>query len=588
MQIRMSLLIVSFIYLMLTYIVYFSKSRIISKENSVYEKLLAITPIGLLLEIGCNITALYEINDIISNIVARLYLIFIMLWLSIFSLYIFTITIFKNINLINYKKSKLRKIIIIGIIFFCILLIFLPINFLLENNFAYLGGLGIIALLLFSFILIIIDIIIFVKYFKSMTLKEKFPMLMLLIFIVGLLIVYNIAPQVQIISSSFAFITVIMYFTIENPDKKLLEEIQISKRLADSANEEKSMLIFNMMNDIKNIASDISNSSEMILGNNNLEKNKFFARKIISSNNKLYYMANDIYNIDMIDNLNIKKLITKYNIKILLKEIIIKNENRFNEKNISFRYNIDNNIPDSLYGDSLNLKQVLNIILDNSYKYTEKGFVELTVNSILKHDIIRLIIKIEDSGIGIKTEDIDKCFNNNSNKEKNLYKAKKIINLLGGNLLITSEYKKGTIVTIILDQKINISKKNDNYNKYLDAKKILFVDDTASSIKLITKLLTKYNINIDTVNLGKIALDKIREGEKYDLIILDEEMPYLNGEKVMRKLKSIKNFNIPVILFTKNKNILFEEKYKKIGFTDYILKPIDKNDLIEKINKYTN
>ena len=290
----------------------------------------------------------------------------------------------------------------------------------------------------------------------------------------------------------------------------------------------------------------------------------------------------------MIDNLNIKKLITKYNIKILLKEIIIKNENRFNEKNISFRYNIDNNIPDSLYGDSLNLKQVLNIILDNSYKYTEKGFVELTVNSILKHDIIRLIIKIEDSGIGIKAEDIDKCFNNNSNKEKNLYKAKKIINLLGGNLLITSEYKKGTIVTIILDQKINISKKNDNYNKYLDAKKILLVDDTASSIKLITKLLTKYNININTVNLGKIALDKIREGEKYDLIILDEEMPYLNGEKVMRKLKSIKNFNIPVILFTKNKNILFEEKYKKIGFTDYILKPIDKNDLIEKINKYTN
>lgn len=586
MQIRMTLLIVSFIYLMLTNIVYFSKSRISNTENTVYEKLLSITPIGLLLEIGCNITALYEVNNITSNIVARLYLIFIMVWLSMFTLYIFTITIFKDKDLIKYRKSKLRKIVIIGTAFLSILLIFLPIDFVLKKDSAYLGGIGIIVLLLISFLLIIIDIITFIKHFKNMTFKEKVPMLMLLIFIVGLLLVNNIAPQIQIISSSFAFITVIMYFTIENPDKKLLEEIHTTKKLADSANEEKSMLIYNMMSDIKSIASDINKSSEIILSSNNIEENRFFAREIISSNNKLYSMANNIYNIDMLDNINIKTVKTKYNIKLLLKDVVRKNKIKFNEKNISFRFNIDSNLPDSLYGDNISLKQVLNTILDNSYKYTEKGFVELSVNTIFKHDIARLIIKIEDSGIGIKAEDIDKCINKHPDKEDSLYGARKIINLLGGNLLISSEYNKGTIITIILDQKIDTSKKDNKYNNYLDDKKILIIDDNTSSIKLITKILSKCNVNIDSESTGKIALDKIRKETKYDLILLDEEMPYISGEVVMKKLKNIKNFSTPVILLTKNKSIPYTEEYKESGFIDYILKPIDKDDLIEKINKY--
>lgn len=586
MQIRMTLLIVSFIYLMLTNIVYFSKSRISNTENTVYEKLLSITPIGLLLEIGCNITALYEVNNITSNIVARLYLIFIMVWLSIFTLYISTITTFKDKDLIKYRKSKLRKIVIIGTAFLSILLIFIPIDFVLEKDSAYLGGIGIIVLLLISFLLIIIDIITFIKHFKNMTFKEKVPMLMLLIFIVGLLLVNNIAPQIQIISSSFAFITVIMYFTIENPDKKLLEEIHTSKKLAVSANEEKSMLIYNMMSDIKNIASDINKSSEIILSSNNIEENRFFAREIISSNNKLYSMANNIYNIDMLDNINIKTVKTKYNIKLLLKDVVRKNKIKFNEKNISFRFNIDSNLPDSLYGDNISLKQVLNTILDNSYKYTEKGFIELSVNTIFKHDIARLIIKIEDSGIGIKAEDIDKCINKHPDKEDSLYGARKIINLLGGNLLISSEYNKGTIITIILDQKIDTSKEEDKYNNYLDDKKILIIDDNTSSIKLITKILSKCNVNIDSESTGKIALDKIRKETKYDLILLDEEMPYISGEVVMKKLKNIKNFSTPVILLTKNKSIPYTEEYKESGFIDYILKPIDKDDLIEKINKY--
>ena len=585
MQIRITFLIVSFIYTMLTSIVYFSKNRINNSENAVYEKLLSITPIGLLLEIGCNVTAIYKMNDLVSSIISRLYLIFILVWLTTFTLYILTITKYKGDKLTEYKNSKIRKSIIIGSIFSILLLIFLPIDFVLEKNSAYLGGIGIVFLLAITFLLIILDFILFIKYFKNMTFREKVPMLLLLLLIGGLLLVNNIAPEIQIISSSFALITVIMYFTIENPDKKLLEEIHMSKKIADSANEDKSMLIYNMMNEVKSIASDINKSSEVILNSNNLEENRFFAREIISSNNKLYSMANNIYNIDVIDDINVKTVKNKYNIKLLLKEVISKNKELFEDKDISFRFNIDSNLPNTLYGDSINLKNVLNTIIGNSYKYTDKGYVELSVNAIFKKDIVRLIIKIEDSGIGIKAEDLDKCLNKNTKDQNSLYGARKTINIMGGNLLISSEYNKGTIVTIILDQKIYTNNK-DNYDNYVNNKKILIIDDNNSSIKLISKILDKHNILYDSSNLGKEALDRIRKGDKYDLILLDEDMPYMNGISVMNKLNKIKGFDTKVILLTKNSNIIYDDIYKDSGFSDYIIKPIDKDDLMNKINKY--
>lgn len=585
MQIRITLLIVSFIYTMLTSIVYFSKNRINNSENAVYEKLLSITPIGLLLEIGCNITAIYKMNDLVSSIISRLYLIFILVWLTTFTLYILTITKYKGDKLTEYKNSKIRKSIIIGSISSTLLLIFLPIDFILEKNSAYLGGMGIVFLLAITFLLIILDFILFIKYFKNMTFREKVPMLLLLLLIGGLLLVNNIAPEIQIISSSFALITVIMYFTIENPDKKLLEEIHMSKKIADAANEDKSMLIYNMMNEVKSIASDINKSSEVILNSNNLEENRFFAREIISSNNKLYSMANNIYNIDVIDDINVKTVKNKYNIKLLLKEVISKNKELFEDKDISFRFNIDSNLPNTLYGDSINLKNVLNTIIGNSYKYTDKGYVELSVNAIFKKDIVRLIIKIEDSGIGIKAEDLEKCLNKNTKDQNSLYGARKTINIMGGNLLISSEYNKGTIVTIILDQKIYTNNK-DNYDNYVNNKKILIIDDNNSSIKLISKILDKHNILYDSSNLGKEALDRIRKGDKYDLILLDEDMPYMNGINVMNKFSKIKGFDTKVILLTKNSNIIYDDIYKDSGFCDYIIKPIDKDDLMNKINKY--
>lgn len=578
----------SLLYSSLLMIAYFSKDRIKTPENKIYSRLIIINFIGIILEIFCTIFAGYAKENIIFYIILnKLFLIGLIVWGAVFGSYVFLISSVKKNEeeLKKYMKNVLRLYITL-IIIIAVLVAVLPVYFNYRNNYVmYSYGPAVNVVYSGIFITIFLTIICLIKNFKNIISKKYLPIYAYLF--VGTIITFiqKMMPELLLAITMDTFITVIMYFTIENPDKKLLQEIHASKKMADEANEEKSMLIYNMMGEIKDIAKDINISSNNILDSNNIEENKYYAREIISSNNKLYNMSDKIYNIDKIELNKIKTVKTKYNIKLLLKEIVSMYKTKIEAKNIEFRINIDNNLPVSLYGDSINLKKALSTIIDSSYNNTKEGFIELSVNTIIKHDVCRLIIKIEDSSIGIKTEEIEEL-----NTEGNIYNAKKLIAALGGTLLLTSRYNEGTIVTIILDQKINITNKKEkkDYTKYLDNKKILLVDDNESSLKLINKILTKYHIKVETTNLGKKALDKIRKGSKYDLILLDEEMPYMNGEEVLKKLKEIKGFNTKVLLLTKNNNIEYTEEYKENNFDDYILKPIDKNTLIEKINILVN
>ena len=583
------LTIISFFYNVLLMIAYFSKDKIKTLENKVYSKLIIINFIGIILELFCTIFAGYAEDYLMFyTILNKLFLIELTVWCSVFSIYVFLISSNKEKNQLKLYLKKVTMFHIIIDIITMILIFVLPIQFNINTLGYVMYSYGPSVNIVFgsSTLYIILMVTCLVKNFKNIKSKKYLPIYVYMVIGVLVGIIQKLYPEILAFTSMEAFITVIMYFTIENPDKKLLEEAHISKKIADAANEDKSMFIYNMMNDVKNIARDINKSSEEILNSNDIEENKYFARKIISSNNKLYSMANDIYNIDVIDDINVKTISNKYNIKVLLKEIVRRNKKLFEDKGINFRYSIDSNLSNTLYGDSINLKNVLNTILGNSYKYTNRGYVELSADAIFKNDIARLVIKIEDSGVGIRAEELDKCLNKNTKDQNSLYGARKIINMMGGNLLISSEYNKGTTVTIILDQKIVIDNDKDNYDSYVNNKKILIVDDDNSNIKLIGKILDKHNILYDSSTLGKKALDRIRKGDKYDLILLDEDMPYMNGISVMNKLSKIKGFDIKVILLTRNNSIKYDEVYKDSGFSDYIIKPIDKDDLVNKINKW--
>ena len=306
------------------------------------------------------------------------------------------------------------------------------------------------------------------------------------------------------------------------------------------------------------------------------------AREIKYDISKFNTMTNDILDVSNIDASNIKIYNTKFNIKLIIKGLVSIYKEKCQEKGLEFRTDIASDIPEYLYGDSINLKKVMITLLDNAIKYTNNGYVELNVNFVKKIDICRLIISIEDSGIGIKPEELDTIFYkkkeelNRNNLKNNLYTAKKIITMMEGTIIANSDYNKGTTMKIVLDAKIVPTKENV-YIKEYDNKKILLVDDSETCEKIIKKLLRGSNITIERTEYGKYCLDKIRSKEKYDLILIKDELKPLDGYTIMTKLQEIRNFNIPCILLTKNTNVEYDDSYQKYGFKDYIIKSNDKN-----------
>ena len=571
--------IASLFYSVLLMIAYFSKDKIKTPENKVYSKLIIVNFIGIILEIFCTIFAGYAKDNIMYyTILNKMFLVYLVVWCSVFGVYVFLISSKKEDKALKkYMKSVINTYLIFDIVL-ALLIFILPVEFK-YNDYGYVMysyGKAAKVVYISSFMSIGVMIACLIKNFKNIKNKKYLPIYIYLLFGILTTVVQNRIPELLLATTMETFVTIIMYFTIENPDKKLLEAIHKSKKTANDANLEKSMLVYNMMSEVKQIATDVNRYSNIILNSTNLEETKFFAREIIAANSRLYTMSNKIYNIDEIEVKKIKTINTKYNIKLVLKEIITIYKKKLQDKNINFRINIDNNIPNSLYGDSINLKEALNILMTKTYKDTEKGFIELSVSSISKYDIARIIIKIEASN--------NKIINNDLEQDKDISKAREILSAIGGSV-ITTNNTNGNTITIILDQKINKKELplEDKYDKYLNNKKILVVDDNEASLKLIEKILTKYNIKVETVSLGKLALDKIRKKEKYDLILVDEEMPYIDGEELMYKLNKIEGFNIKVILLTKNNNVIYDDYYKDKGFSDYILKPIDKRELINKI-----
>ena len=385
-----------------------------------------------------------------------------------------------------------------------------------------------------------------------------------------------------------------MYFTIENPDMKVIEEIHRAKEISDNANEEKTMFLYNMTNEIRGITRDINKEADIILDETDNKKIDIevidnSAREIKGSTARFTTMTNEILDVSNMDGASIRVYDEKYNIRLILDSLISIYKKKCNSKNISFRSNISSDIPKYLYGDGINLKKILDILLDNSVKYTDNGYVELDVNTITKNDMVRLIINIEDSGIGIDSEKLGSLFVNKKDyKEDNydlndtLYNVKKIITMMGGTIIPNSTYGKGTNMKIILDQKLVIdNNKLDEYEKRIDKKDILYV---GSDGKLINKLLKGKEVDLEIIELGKEALDKIRGNKRYDLILLEDDIKPLSGFVIMKKLLMIKSFNTKVILLTGNNE--YKDSYKEYGFSDVILKPIDEEIFNNIIDKY--
>ena len=591
-------LIEAIVYSMLLMTVYFRKKVFKSKENKVYSILVVVSFFELIVEFILDFVGpMYKEIPNVSYFVARLFSFGVELWITILLCYVLFVCL-------SIKKKEryipvVRNIAIVLMIIFTTLNFILPLNFKYDGYIAYTYGPSVNIIYLSAFLYSFIGIIALIRNIKNIKDKRFFPILIFLI--VGGIASYiqYMNPGLLLATPIHAFITFLMYFTIENPDVKMIEEYHKAKEISDNANEDKTMFLYNMTNDIRLITKDINYNTDAAINemsNKKLDKDLVndYLMAIKENTARFTTMTNEILDVDSIDSASIKVYDDKYNIKLLLKKIVTLYSDECSKKGLTFRSDIASDLPEYLYGDNLGLKNVLISILDNSIKYTKEGYIELNVNTIIKNNIARLIITIEDSGVGISPDEMDSIFYkrkeeiDGSNMKSNLFTARKLITLMGGTIIPSSNYGNGTTMKIVLDQKI-VEEANEKYNKYesfYDEKKILLVDDNISTEKIISKLIRDTNIKLDYVSLGKEALDKIRGKEKYDLILLDEVMDPLDGVTVMKKFKDIRNFKTNVILLTRNNEYEYNEEYLKYGFSGYLLKPISKDKLFEIIDKY--
>ena len=576
-------------------IMYFIRKHINSNEAKIFSKILFSNLLGLMLELMCiYMSNKFSPTSLPAIIFTRAYLIYLITYLLFMTLYNYVLcyTTEKQKKLEHYKKLRNISYTIYAV---CVVMCMaLP----LQTEKGYAIGPAVNFVYLCSTICINVWFIPMIKNRKIIEHKKFVPLYIFILLIIIVAIIQRIYPQATLITIVEFLIVFIMYHTIENPDMKMLDEVHKAKVISDNANEEKTLFLYNMTNEIRGITKDIDKETDNILDETDnkkidIEEINNSARNIKGSTAKFTTMTNEILDISSIDSASVRIYNEKYNIKRLLKELVGIYKPKAQNKNLDFRVSIASDIPEYLYGDGINLKKVLTIILDNSIKYTNNGYIEFNINTIIKGDIVRLIISVEDSGIGMKAEDINKIFTkkqereDNHNLNNNLYNAKRLITLMNGTIVPSSSYGSGTTIKIILDQKYDtIDTDINKYNNIYDKKKVLLIDDSPSSEKLFNKILSETNIELTSVKLGKEGLEKIRNKEKYDLILLDEELEPQNGHIIMRKLLEIRNFNIKVILLTKDNKYDYDDSYLQEGFTDYIIKSSDKEEMLNKINKY--
>ena len=576
-------------------IMYFIRKHINSNEAKIFSKILFSNLLGLMLELMCiYMSNKFSPTSLPAIIFTRAYLIYLITYLLFMTLYNYVLcyTTEKQKKLEHYKKLRNISYTIYAV---CVVVCMaLP----LQTEKGYAIGPAVNFVYLCSTICINVWFIPMIKNRKIIEHKKFVPLYIFILLIIIVAIIQRIYPQATLITIVEFLIVFIMYHTIENPDMKMLDEVHKAKVISDNANEEKTLFLYNMTNEIRGITKDIDKETDNILDETDnkkidVEEINNSARNIKGSTAKFTTMTNEILDISSIDSASVRIYNEKYNIKRLLKEIVGMYKSKAQNKNLDFRVSIASDIPEYLYGDGINLKKVLTIILDNSIKYTNNGYIEFNINTIIKGDIVRLIISVEDSGIGMKAEDINKIFTkkqereDNHNLNNNLYNAKRLITLMNGTIVPSSSYGSGTTMKIILDQKYDtIDTDINKYDNIYDKKKVLLIDDSPSSEKLFNKILSGTNIELTSVKLGKEGLEKIRNKEKYDLILLDEELEPQNGHIIMQKLLEIRNFNTKVILLTKDNKYDYDDSYLQEGFTDYIIKSSDKEEILNKMNKY--
>jgi CheY-like chemotaxis protein len=396
--------------------------------------------------------------------------------------------------------------------------------------------------------------------------------------------------------------------------------MQRDKKAAEDASEQKSRFLSHMSHEIRTPLNAMLGMNELIMHETDYEQIRKYSTNLQSAGRTLLALINDVLDFSKIETGKMDIVESDYSLSSTLNDVVLMTQTRATDKGLEYRLDIDSSLPDVLRGDEVRIKQIVVNIMTNAIKYTKEGYIELAVypsnkSEYLDEDNLNLVIRVTDTGIGIKQEDMKKLFteferfdrNKNNNIEGTglgLSITSRLVELMHGEIDVKSEYGKGSIFTVTIPQYIVSNVPIGDYKKRFDiltnenekrekqslenmkftGKRVYVVDDNEMNLEVIASILELLEIHVDKAGGGKEAMEHL-DHNSYDLILTDDMMPEVGGTELMQYLHNNKESasnKTPIVVLTANAVAGAREEYINNGFDDYLTKPID-IDVLQKI-----